>query len=74
MDKAMVLGHLEQARRHVAEGEKRVASQCELVTELERDGHDSSQARQLLREFEEVQRLHLEHRDRLEKILEAMPD
>lgn len=63
----MVLDHLEQARRHVAEGEKHVGSQRELVTQLERDGHDSTQARQLLREFEEVQRLHVEHRDRLEQ-------
>lgn len=69
MDRTMVMEHLEQARRHVAEGEKHIARQREVVAGLECDGHDSKQARKLLHEFEGVQRLHVEHRDRLKKQL-----
>jgi len=69
MDKAMMQDHLEQARRHVADGDKHVARQRKLVAKLDRDGHDSSEARRLLQQFEELQRLHIGDRDRLVKKL-----
>jgi hypothetical protein len=37
----------------------------ELVTQLERDGHDTALAARLLEEFEEVLTMHIAHRDRL---------
>jgi hypothetical protein len=39
---------LEQARRHVAEGESRVAAQERLLADLSRDGHDTTTAVELL--------------------------
>ena len=69
MDKALVRDHLEQARRHVADGDKHVARQRQLVAKLDRDGHDSSEARRLLEQFEELLRLHIQDRDRLIKEL-----
>ena len=69
MDKAMIQDHLEQARRHVADGDKHVARQRKLVAKLDRDGHDSREARRLLQQFEELQRLHIGDRDRLVKKL-----
>jgi hypothetical protein len=42
MDREMLRQHLAQAERHMAEGERCIARQRELVAELARDGHDSS--------------------------------
>jgi len=72
--KSMLLDHLAQARRHIAEGELHVARQRELVAKLERDAHDARQARQTLNQFEELQQLHLADRDRLEKELAELSD
>lgn len=74
MNNAMVRDHLELARRHVAQSEACVSRQREIVAELERDGHDSAQARQLLTLFEDLQRLHVADRDRLEKQLAKSSD
>jgi len=40
--------HLEQARRHVAAAKERVSAQERLVSELARDGHDTTKAAALL--------------------------
>lgn len=40
--------HVAEAKRHVAEGEQRVADQRVLIVDLERDGHDTTSARELL--------------------------
>jgi hypothetical protein len=68
MDRAMVLEHLEMAHRHVSDGERHVARQRALIAELDRDGHDSWRARLLLQQFEDMLRLHVQERDRLEKM------
>ena len=70
-DSAMILDHLEQARRHVAEGDHHVGRQRERVSQLARDGHDTKEAQRLLRRFEELQALHVADRDRLERELAA---
>ena len=57
------------ARRHVATGEQNVARQREIVATLERGGHNSLVAKSLLASFEELQNMHIAHRDRLEKAL-----
>jgi len=72
MDRAMILDHLALAREHVALGEKHIARQFEIIAELNRDGHDTVAARELLLQFEESQEEHVKHRDRLEKELVAL--
>ena len=55
------------ARRHIATGARNIDRQRELVALLERDGHGSQDAKRLLALFEELQKLHITGRDRLEK-------
>jgi hypothetical protein len=69
MDRKLLQTSLAQAERHVVEGERHVARQRNLVTALERDGHDTSRAVQLLCQFEELQAMHVADRDRLRKEL-----
>jgi len=71
MDQQMLLDHLKQAEQHVALGKGHVALQQRLIADLERDGHDTTDARALLKQFEEIQVLHLEHHDRLLRELRA---
>ena len=67
--RAMIRDYLALAGRHVAEGERNIAEQREIIAELERDGRDTTQARALLEQFEELEVLHIEGRDRLLKEL-----
>jgi hypothetical protein len=66
MDRNMILEHLEQARRHVVLGERHIARQREIIAELEGDDRDSWRARVLLATFEDLQKLHIADRNRLE--------
>jgi hypothetical protein len=70
MDQYVILKHLAQARRHVIIGEIHLARQCELIAELERDGHDANEAKRLFAQFLVMQSLHLEDCRRLEQELE----
>lgn len=70
MDRRVLLEHLAQAERHVDEGERHLAQQRAHVDELERDGHDSSVARELLRTMERTQVLHLSDRERMRRELD----
>ena len=63
--------HLELANRHVAEGQKRVDAQITLVVKLDRDGHDTRQAKKLLEQFEQILALQIEHRNRIVQELGA---
>jgi hypothetical protein len=69
IDRQMLERHLQQARRHVAIGRDHVSRQRERVAQLERDGHDATDARRLLEQFEELQGMHIAHRDRLARQL-----
>jgi|SRR3954454_17309221 uncharacterized NAD(P)/FAD-binding protein YdhS len=69
MDEATILRQLEQARKHVAEGERHIVQQRAIVARLEEAGQDWSQARDLLRQFENSQRQYIYNRNRLEKEL-----
>lgn len=60
---------LEIARRHVVEAEAGVARQRELVAELERQGHDSTQAQAVLHLFEHT--LRFMHEDLADRLREA---
>lgn len=57
MDKT--LEALAQADRHVIESRERIAKQQALVKKLELDGHDSTMAKALLKEFRNSLQLHL---------------
>lgn len=69
MDQKFLADHLAQAERHVALGAKHIADQRHRIDRLARDGHDTNQAELLLKQFEELQALHVAERDRLGKML-----
>ena len=64
-EKEMVKALLAEAERSIATGSKIVERQRCIIKELERDGHDTSQARSVLHELLNTQSLHVLTRDRL---------
>ena len=54
------------ARRHVAEGERHVRVQREILAHLQARGLPTDMAEQLLRQFEELLVMHRDHLTRLE--------
>ena len=46
--RSMLMDHLAQAERHIAQGQVIIERQISLVAELARDGHDTEEARALL--------------------------
>jgi DNA-directed RNA polymerase subunit F len=73
-DRATILRHLEQARRLITQGEQYVAHQREIVAQLERDGHDTYEAKRLLDQLQQFHALQVADRDRLENELREVPD
>ena len=69
MDRATLEKALVQAKQHVTLGARHVERQHEIIAALERAGHDSTQARQLLTVFLATQATHICGRDRLLKEL-----
>jgi len=69
MDIAIKQSYLAQAEEHVAQGEKHIARQRGIIAQIERRGDDSQRARELLRLFEDTQKLHIADRDRLRQEL-----
>ena len=67
MDRAVWDAHLAQAEQAIAQGERHIARQKELIAELEVDGHDGRAARELLAQFECMQALHIAHWERLRR-------
>jgi len=68
MDRQMLMEHLSQAERHVAEGMVHVEKQRTLVENMARDGHDIREHEALLRQFEETLGLHIKNRDQLQSL------
>lgn len=62
---------LRMAEQHVARGNELLQHQQDIVDELERDGHDTRQARSLLRTLAETQEMHIVDRNRLRAEIEA---
>jgi hemerythrin len=73
MDRAMLLQHFAMTERHVAEGERLIKRQREIIAALGRKGFDTQWARELLEQLEETQTSHIAHRDRLAKELAEKP-
>lgn len=65
MNRESLIAHLQQVERHVAEGERHLERQRQLVEELERDGYPSKTSRILLDLFEQLQAEHEADRQRL---------
>jgi hypothetical protein len=65
MNRAKILDNLQKAERHIAQGERHIARQKEIVSGLGKYGHDAAAARTLLVQFEELLVLHVTDRDRL---------
>ncbi|MEA2913377.1 MAG: hypothetical protein QOJ15_5458 [Bradyrhizobium sp.] len=65
MDRETLEKNLTQAEAHVAKGHERIALQHEIIAELEREGHDTVPARELLATFEKTQAMHVANRDRI---------
>jgi hypothetical protein len=60
---------LEQAEKRVEEGLQRVLRQRKLVVTLQQDGHNTQQARELLRLFEEAFAVFVRSRDSIRRDL-----
>lgn len=71
IDREMLRQHLAKAEEHVLLANKHVGRQRTLIAELERDGHNTAEARKLLEQFVTLQRMHIVARDRLAKELSA---
>jgi len=65
VNQEMLQRHLQQAEAHVAMGAEHVRQQRERLSQLERHGHDTFRTRALLAQFEDLQDMHIAHRDRL---------
>jgi tRNA U34 5-carboxymethylaminomethyl modifying GTPase MnmE/TrmE len=69
MNRAMLEDHLAASERHLAEVQRYVAHQRELVVQLKREGHDTAQDTRLLEQYEEVLAMHVDDRNRLRRQL-----
>jgi hypothetical protein len=65
MDRATLLALLARAEQHVALGKEQIDNQYRVIANLESDGHDTSAAVELLKQFIEAQEHHERDRDRL---------
>ena len=66
--------HLAEAEAHIALGERHIVRQRELVADLARDGHDTTEAKRLLANLEETQALHIAARDLTRRELADWPE
>jgi hypothetical protein len=58
---------IEMVERHVEVGRRIVREQSKLIHVRRREGRDVVEAEQLLGTFEDLQRLHVEHLERLKE-------
>jgi len=65
MDRALLISYLRAAEEHVSNDVQDIADQRELISTLERTGHNATSAIARLREMEKTQTRHLADRERL---------
>jgi len=65
MDRQMELDHLVNAERAVADGERHIARQEQMVSDLERGGHDTKLALETLAVYRRMHAVHAAHRNLL---------
>jgi hypothetical protein len=69
MERRRLKAMLERAELRMFEGDWRIARQKELIAEMSTRGVDLSPYRELLARFEETQRLHIQHVQRIKREL-----
>jgi hypothetical protein len=69
MDYDQIEQRLVIAEQHATDGARHIEQQIRLIDELQRGGHDATQARQLLETMKEAQAMHEDERDRLALLL-----
>src|SRR5262249_49173670 len=72
LGRAAIERQLQEARDEIAKDERQISRQWDIIQELERGGHSSNLARKLLATLLQTQEQHLDHRDQLVKMLEAL--
>jgi hypothetical protein len=65
MDRALIISYLQAAEEHIANGVQDIADQRDLISTLERTGHNAASAIARLREMEKTQTRHIADRERL---------
>ena len=65
MNREAMRRHLVQADNRVASGERTIARQWAIVTELARDSQDTSEAKSMIAAFEQTLRLQIADRNRI---------
>jgi len=71
MDREMTVAHLAVAKRNVAQGERHIEHQEQIVSDLDRHGHDTAEALALLETFRHSKAEHVAHRDFLLRELQG---
>jgi hypothetical protein len=69
MNRDLLAKQLLRAEAFITRGDRRVARQRRIVARLERDGHDTTEARKVLMEFVLRREMHIAERDRLSRQL-----
>jgi arginine repressor len=73
MDRAVLKAYLAQAEENIALTARHIKRQREIISELASRGHDTLNARELLRILEELQTLHVSDRNRFLRDLDPDP-
>src|SRR4029078_2107860 len=71
-DSQQIIEHLALAQERVAIGAENIARQYGIVGRLATDGHDTTSALAILSNMQELQAMHVAHRDRLLTALERL--
>lgn len=71
MSRDQIAADLRQAESAVAHGERLIARQKKVIAKLQAESRPTADARELLKTFEVMQRLHVADRDRLIQDLRA---
>jgi hypothetical protein len=70
MDLRIIREHLAEAEHHLALSDRHIARQIEIIDDLERDGHPTTLALDVLATFRALHATHLNHRDTIRKELD----
>ena len=69
MDRKMELDHLALAEQAVALDDRHILREEQVTADLDRAGHDTTQARELLATYRQTQAEHVAHRNRILEML-----
>jgi hypothetical protein len=72
MDRALIVTSLQAAEDRIAIGARQISKQRDFLSQLEREGEDTTDATALLREMQRTQESHMAHRDQLREKLAAV--